>query len=729
MAKKKTNSEGTLASYWCPPTDVLADGVGEPVACVASTFEFDTAFFETELLPRFLGLKFDHTENELTFLIEREEKLALTNAAVLVEIHKVDPGQTTLRWDQVPIAVPGAQSIQHSKIVLLVWERLVRLIVGSANLTRPGYRRNREVFAALDFYNDNASPPRRPVEDAISLLEQMLSWSRVPEATREGTRDVLSQVRNKLAGWTAMPQDYRPREKPRVSFIATRPALNAEPPTSAFERVAELWGSRSVSEVTVITPFVGQPNGDGDQVVRRLAALPRSRDCVGWLVAPRHASEESDPVVRVALHQTFGKAWHQCFHAHGGGRILAIPPFVKGVDKVQRSLHSKVLSLTGGDQLFLMIGSSNFTPHGMGIGVFNVEANLLFEDVGAEAWSGIDLPLHWNDASAMEDVQWDEQALPAEDCIDHAAMLPRFFFCASYSQVTGELVLTLDRSVPEPVAWEVRLKGVEADELLLFRHTPNSAAEVLTHTFPEQSRSASLSALLVDWTDSEGQSRQARLIVSIKSKDDLVPSVHFRAFGVDAMINCLVFGRSLAEWQERQTNGQAFGIGLSEALNSLRSVDTSGYLLYQVRQFGRAMSGLSERLERVVLHPPAVRYRLFNDPLGPVSLANALTNPSGTDTGGFAALSHEHRLFLLAELLLSVTHSCRRTLQQADKQTRKWLRELVREAIAVLTTQVSKRMELLGPTLPDNMRTYLSVALHAAADLAGPMPTEVNHAR
>ncbi|MFN9291663.1 MAG: hypothetical protein ACK6EB_26600, partial [Planctomyces sp.] len=127
MPKKTSNNVGTLSSFWCAPTDIVEGGVGEPVACIASTFEFDAGFFETELIPRFLGLTFDHTENELTFLIEREEKLAQTSTAVLVDIHKVDPGQTTLRWDQVPIAVPGAQSIQHSKIVLLVWEKLIRV--------------------------------------------------------------------------------------------------------------------------------------------------------------------------------------------------------------------------------------------------------------------------------------------------------------------------------------------------------------------------------------------------------------------------------------------------------------------------------------------------------------------------------------------------------------------------------------------------------------------------
>ena len=727
MPKKKANSAGTLSSHWCPPTDVLVGGVGEPVACVASTFEFDAAFFETELLPRFLGLKFDHTENELTFLVEREEKLALTSTAVLVDIHKADPGQTSLRWDQVPIAVPGSQSIQHSKIVVLVWERLVRLIVGSANLTRPGYRRNREVFAALDFYDDTESLPRRPVEDAIGLLEQILDWSRVPDATRNRTLDTLSLVRQKLASWAAIPEDFRPREKPKMSFIATLPAINGQGPISALDQVSSLWGSRSVSEMTVFTPFVGKPDGEGDKVVQRLAAIPRSRDCVGWLIAPRHPAEESDSEIRVALPESFGNAWHECFDSRGGGRILAIPQFVKGVDKINRILHSKVLSLEDADHQLLMIGSSNFTPHGMGIGVFNVEANLLFEDASEEAWPRIELPIGWDEWNAVEDVQWDEHFEPAEDTVDHAVMLPRFFVCASYSQVTGVLKVTLDRSCPEPSEWTVRLKGVDMDGLTVFIRSSNPDMEMLTHTFPDESRSASLAALLVAWNDDSGQARQAQIIVSIESKDDLVASEQFRAFGVDAMIDCLVHGRSLAEWQERQTNRKTLGIGLNEALDSLRSVDTSGYLLYQVRRFGRAMSGLCERLERVVLLPTAVRYRLFKDPLGPISLGEALTNINGS-TSSFSTLSDEHRLFLLTELLLSVARTTHRMLKQTDKKTRKWLKELVREAIAVLAAQVSSRRETLGSTLASNMGQYVSAAMTEATDLVGQLPTEVAHA-
>lgn len=722
---KKSNSSGTLASFWCPPTDVIADGVGEPVACIASTFEFDAAFFETELLPRFLGLRFDHTENELTFLIEREEKLALTDTAVLVDVHKVDPGQTTLRWDQVPITVPGSQSIQHSKITLLAWEKLVRLIVGSANLKRQGYRRNREVFAALDFYDDPESPPRRPIMDSLALLEGILAWARVPAATRQRTRKSISLIRDKLAGWTAMPDEFRPREQSKVALIVTCPALGNQRPRSALDQVAEKWGSRSASDVTVITPFVGQSSGEQDRVVLRLAMIPRTRDCVGWLVGPRHPDEESDPEVRVALSQNFGAAWRQCFESRGGARVLAIPQFTKGVDRSNRLLHSKLLSLEGANHQFVMIGSSNFTPHGMGVGVFNVEANLLFEDPGGKVWDRIDLPISWDDCHAADDVHWDEQPEPAEDCIDEATTLPRFFAWASYSQLSGELRVNLDRSFPEPSDWAVRLKGIDVEELTLFSRSTSQEAALLAQTIPEASRSASLAALLVEWTDDEGQTRQARLIVSVASKDDLVLSEQFRGFGVDAMIDCLVYGRTLAEWQERRANKKELGSGLNEALDSLRAVDTSGYLLYQVRRFGRAMSGLCERLERVVLLPTAVRYRMFKDPLGPLALAEALTNGQSGIAGSLAALSDEHRLFLLAELLLSVAHTSRRLLKQADRKSRKWLKELVCEAIGLLATQVSSRKETLGATLPANMSAYVAAALKEASDLIVPLPSEV----
>ena len=169
MGKRKAPEEQPLTDFWRPPAnDQLEGGAGAAVSCISTPFEFDAAFFKSELLPRFLGLRFDHTENERMFIIEREESLASTRIGLLVDAAKFDPRQTTLQWDQLPVQVPGG--LQHSKLTVLVWERLARLIVGSANLTGAGYRRNREVFSAIDFFDGSESAPLGLLQDALDFI-------------------------------------------------------------------------------------------------------------------------------------------------------------------------------------------------------------------------------------------------------------------------------------------------------------------------------------------------------------------------------------------------------------------------------------------------------------------------------------------------------------------------------------------------------------------------------
>jgi hypothetical protein len=253
--------------------------------------------------------------------------------------------------------------------------------------------------------------------------------------------------------------------------------VNDQAPSSTIDQIASLWGSRSAAEVTVFTPFVGQAQVAEDQVVRRVAAIPRTRDCIGWLVVPRMRAEPSDPVVHIPFPRSFGQSWQKHFDSRGGGRILAVPNFVNGVDKIQREFHSKMLVLRSDDHELLMLGSSNFTPHGMGVGVFNLEANLAFEMAGDEGWKGIEVPLPWDTWQAIDDVEWTDPLEPPGDVIDQAETLPRFFVCASYSQVSGLLQVFLDRSEDEPVDWTIRLQGNAADEFTLFRRALVSGEE------------------------------------------------------------------------------------------------------------------------------------------------------------------------------------------------------------------------------------------------------------
>src|SRR5207249_1060714 len=100
MPRSSAKIAGTLANAWSAPSDLPVGPAGRPLFCVASTYTFHAPFFESELLPRFLGLKFDETEGVRPFVVEREQALATSRACVLVNADHLDPSQSTLRWDQ-----------------------------------------------------------------------------------------------------------------------------------------------------------------------------------------------------------------------------------------------------------------------------------------------------------------------------------------------------------------------------------------------------------------------------------------------------------------------------------------------------------------------------------------------------------------------------------------------------------------------------------------------------
>ena len=166
MAKGKGNAKsgyGRLLDAWAPPTNA-----GDPIGCIATSFTFDPVFFEEQCLGRFLRLDSDPNSDGRIHLIEREEKMAqLTCATAIVDQHHCK-GFRSLRWDL--LSARPARSILHAKITLLYWTNCLRLILGSANLTEDGYRRNREVFGVLD-YHTRSNAPRSCLEQALDFTE------------------------------------------------------------------------------------------------------------------------------------------------------------------------------------------------------------------------------------------------------------------------------------------------------------------------------------------------------------------------------------------------------------------------------------------------------------------------------------------------------------------------------------------------------------------------------
>ena len=65
---------------------------------MATTFTFDSVFFEEECLTRFAQVESDPQQDGPAYLIEREEKLAgLACAAVLVDQHRAPPPRPAVR--------------------------------------------------------------------------------------------------------------------------------------------------------------------------------------------------------------------------------------------------------------------------------------------------------------------------------------------------------------------------------------------------------------------------------------------------------------------------------------------------------------------------------------------------------------------------------------------------------------------------------------------------------
>jgi hypothetical protein len=379
-----TESDETqpLSRSWAVPPHVPGtdDGPGRPLACIATTYTFSAGFLETELLPRFLGLAFDPAEREPAFLVEREDALERVTVAVLVDQRGVDVRQTTLRWDQIPIRVP--RGIQHAKLTLLMWERFIRLIVGSANLTIPGYRRNREVVGVLDFFDDPESTPRQVLDDALEFLIQVAAFAAADAPVLDRLRGGIAAASARVRRWDRLSMDFTPREYPKVYLVPTLPRANGSVAKSTLLRTKQLWGSRPARDVRVVTPFVGNPDAAFGHLTAELAAVPHLKSAGVHLAVPGTKSE-ADPRGRVvALPDKFRAAWGEAWGLQPGGLAVYVvtPEAAHHGRPVERRLHAKALFIGDDDLSLLCCGSSNFSASGMGVGVANIEANLCYLD-------------------------------------------------------------------------------------------------------------------------------------------------------------------------------------------------------------------------------------------------------------------------------------------------------------------------------------------------------------
>jgi hypothetical protein len=613
-------SGAKLLDYWSPP-----DGAGDPIACLATTFTFEADFFTQDCLSRFLSLSTVSSEGDrissVAALLEEEDRLSEAQISVLID--RSSPAEKrNLRWDVLPIRAPGG--LLHAKVAVLLWARAARVILGSANLTSAGYRRQVEVVLALDL-SEGCGVPRVVADALIAELRHIAGLAPGPTAGAK---------KRALATLDLFADRVDALDLPRANTGDVRLAVApARPGVSPVERLSDVWRGGQPLRATVLSPFWDNavPAPALNAIHRRLTGRPASQRSMTLLVG---------------VHPVTGVQAPSSLAAQPDADIVAFE--APDADKELRGLHAKVLLFESDDWIAAMIGSSNATTAGYGLNHRHGHHEL-------NLWIGCPLgsraakqlcslarpagPLEIPSQEWEQDLDEDEPRLP---------VLPLGFdSCLVVIDTLPRLRLGFDLSASLPKQWEVR---TPAGHEVLTAHawrdvgSPRSAEVDLPDTV--------LPAYLdVQWQE-DTDTLHATWTANVEDRGALPPPAELAALPVDLLLAALSSTRPLpvALEDELRRRGQRTQQG-NEAieLDPLRRFDSSGMLFQRARHLSLALWRLQQRLSRPATSLDAISWRL-NGAFGPVAIAD-----------GIGAAAHDERSlpgeghFLLAELALTIS--------------------------------------------------------------------------
>ncbi len=630
--KDEDPGHARILDAWTPP-----EGAGAPVGCVATTFAFDAEFFESECLARFLGLESDAGNDPLEFVIEQEYRMAQLEAAVALVDWRHCTGRRSLRWDLLPVRLRGR--LQHAKISLLFWAHRYRLIVASANLTRPGYRTNLEVFGIVD-YHEGSAAPLALLNGTAAFVERLIENG---VANHQGSPAVDRAV--SLLRWTRrVPAGWgRPPEEPDRQTIRVFPVLAGLGNLCVLDQLKQLWPAATPpSEAWVVSPFFDESR-TGEETNRAAECLWQTLLHKGAAQAAFCVSAEPNegaPGYRLRAPKSLTRSIPP-------RRPAASTSFHRVIDKENRNLHAKAIWLNGDRCALYMIGSSNFTVRGLNVaGDGNVEANLAYvADYGRNQREASRMESCFPRTEPVDEstATWRPESLEKDEGGVEVPLLPLAFGQAVYDASIPPLgCLRLSFTCEPPGGWVV----FSEDGGEVFAHAgweergrPDMAALAWTTERPP-------CGLWVAWAESE---QRAWWPVEVLSAGDLPPLEELRELPLDVLIRVLTSAqplhRTLAA-EIRRRGGSRRDLDADDALaDPHRKVDVSAFLLQRSRRVCEAIAALAERMAKPAPNQACLTWRI-NGPVGVKALSAAL---------GREAKSREEMAFLLTELAIALT--------------------------------------------------------------------------
>lgn len=665
MAKKKEVHKGFgyLLDNWKKP-----DNAGVPVGCIATSFTFSSSFFEEECLSRFLGLETDPLEDGPLYLIDREEKLAqVTCACAVVDRHHCK-GPRSLRWDLLPARVN--KGILHAKISLLVWSDAIRILIGSANLTEDGYRRNLEVYSVFDYKKDGKHPIHILFE-VVNFLNVCLNTTRVKDMA---SSPALDRARELLDRVQKTPEDWGiPDSQCQKDGIGAYPIFVQPGKDHALEQLSRLWpASTPPTDAYVVSPFFNPPeavNLPAKDLWQRLRQ--RGAATVSFYL---NADTVSDKEVHVHAPESLLKA-------QPTGRPAIETQFYQVDLENARPLHAKGISFEEKRWMVYMTGSSNFTSAGLGFGTQNLEANIAYVvDAKKQPKTADAFDAAFPDGTELDPktIHWQRIAENEDEAPEEESALPAAFYSATYvAGEKGDAHILFEFSEILEDDWKV---VDENDEKVILNWekcvssgNPLTICVAWTATRPP-------SGFWVYW---ENNLRRSWWPVNVESLQSLPPPEELKSLSLELLIEILTSARPLHEVLRGHLKHKKSTGALPTPdilIDPHKKVDTSRFLLQRTRKISWALSSLRVRLERPVVTEEALHWRFYG-PVGVQAFIDALLKECH---------GREEKTFLLSELALELDRVNPRTGPGCLPEKR--IKAVIKELMITLQNSVYSEM-------------------------------------
>ena len=541
------------------------DGFGRPLGCVTTSFTFDAELFEEQCLARFLSIQSNPNETAKAYLIEREEKLAQCFACVLVDGAHAAPDRS-LRWHMLPVTLP-AGGVLHAKLTLLAWAKCVRLLIGSANLSEPAYRRNQEVMAALDF-SEEENPATDVLAQCVAFLHRVRRFAPGFARTEAGPQAALADFLSSI--------EQRARSLPIAERAEAKCVLVPLLPEgdTIIDQLGALWPGPRPDRAWALSPFFDEDQ-KASATAAALAGLLTTRGgrrlCIaapGRTLADGTVQIDAPEALKTSSHPSLEHAFSIVRHWID----------IEGREE-ERPLHAKSIWLEREKQALYMLGSSNFTAAGLGLHPrHNIELNLAYLIWDCGSRFGRLCAQSWPEDTELDDL--DHVQFLSDGAIDSGdtsgtPVLPAAFGLALFCLDAAGPRLELEIGADAPTAFEVVSK--------------DGGSLIDSKTWPARTRPKAIvvpweskrppSALEVRWQHDDGRECRAPWVVNVADTSALPPPDELGNLSLAELIEILTSARPLHEvvlgiLKRRESKGDS---GTEVEVDPHKKVDTSQF--------------------------------------------------------------------------------------------------------------------------------------------------------